>query len=510
MSDIAAKNKKIIKNSIFLYIRMLFAVVINLYASRLLLASLGVEDYGVYNIIGGVVALMMFLNTAMQTSTVRFITYSIGCDKLQNIKSVVNASIHIHFWIMILMLVVAETVGLWFINTKLNLPEGSMSVVNWVYQCTIFTSCIGILQVPFSSLVISYERMDVYAAFEVFIILIKCGIIFLLPLSQDRLIAYALLLFMVGVIAFILYYIYCYRRIASFTIERRINSTIAKPMLSFAMWNLYSNGTYAISRQGTNILINKFFGVTANAAGGVATQASSIVSQFVATVQSAFNPPIIKAYSSGDLYRMRNLMIKECEIMIMLSALAFTPLYINMDFIMRLWLNEVPDYAVVFCQILLLCNMIQMLTNIQAVAIQATGKNKLFSIITGTINLICVICVYICFIMNMDAPYAYIVYLFAFLSKLFVETLLINRYIRDIQVYKIMWGNIKPICILIVSYVFCILLSNHITSELVLLFTTLVVNTFLISVLSLLFFPQLRTKLHDIFHEKIKKTFGGN
>lgn len=482
---------------------MLFAVVVNLYASRLLLATIGIEDYGIYNIIGGVVVLMMFLNTAMQTATVRFITYSIGSGTLQKIKDVVNASIHIHFWIMVLMLVVAETAGLWFVNTKLNLPDGSMTTVNWVYHCTVLTSCIGIIQVPFSSLVISYERMGIYSIIEMIQVLLKCGIIFLLPLSSDRLGAYALLLLFVGVVVFALYTVYC-RRIDSFTIEWRLKAIIAKPMLTFAMWNLYSNGTYAISRQGTNILINKFFGIAANAAGGVATQASSMVSQFVSTVQSAFNPQIIKSFSSGDLSRMRSLMIKESEIMILLSALAFTPLYINMDYIMRLWLQEVPNYAVVFCKLLLLCNMIQMLTNIQAVAIQATGKNRLFSIITGTINIICVICVYLCFAMKMDAPFAYVVYIFASLSKLFVETLLLNRFIRDIQVYKILVGNIKPICILIVSWAFCMLLPEHITSELTLLFVTFFVNTILISTFSLLLFPQYRMELYEMY-KKIKK-----
>lgn len=484
---------------------MLIAVIVNLYASRLLLSTLGVEDYGVYNIIGGVVALMMFLNTAMQTSTVRFITYSIGCEPLHKIKSVVNASIHIHFWIMVLILVLAETVGLWFINTKLNLPEGSMTAVNWVYQCTVFTSCIGILQVPFSSLVISYERMDIYAIFELLHVIIKCGVIFLLPFSKERLIAYALLLLIVGVIFFFLYSIYCKRKINSLMIEWRLNTIVAKPMLSFALWNLYSNGTYAISRQGTNILINKFFGVAANAAGGIATQASSMVSQFVATLQSAFNPQVIKSYSSGDVHRMRDLMIKESEIMILLSALAFTPLFINIDYIMRLWLKEVPDYAVEFCQILLLCNMIQMLTNILSVAIQATGKNRIFSIQIGTINIICVIGVYICFKMKCDAPFAYIVYLFAFLCKLIIEIHLLNRFIPDIKVYKIMLGNLKPICILLVSYSICDLLEYCIDSDLLLLFSTFLVNFIIISIFTLLFFPYYRKKLYSIYNEKIKK-----
>lgn len=507
MSNINTKNKTIVKNSVFLYIRMLFAVVVNLYASRLLLASLGVEDYGVYNIIGGVVALMMFVNTAMQTSTVRFITYSIGSDTLDKTKSVVNSAIHIHFWIMILILVAAETIGLWFINTKLNLPVNSMTAVNWVYQFSVLTSCITVLQVPFTSLVISYERMDIYAILEVFHVVIKCGIIFLLPLSQNRLVAYALLLFMVGLVVFSLYSIYCKKRIESFAIKHRIEPTIAKPMLSFAMWSLYGNGSYAISRQGTNILINRFFGVAANAAGGVATQASSMVSQFVSTVQSAFNPQIIKSYSAGDLNRMRDLMIKESEIMILLSALAFTPLYINMDFIMGLWLKEVPEYAAVFCQILLMCNMVQMLTNIQAVAIQATGRNKLFSFIIGTINLISVICVYICFKAELDAPFAYIVYLCAFVSKLIVETMLINRYIKEVHVFKIMVGNVKPIIILLVSFGCCIFLTQYITSEWLTLFSSLLVNTSIIAILTIIVFPQYRKTLQTIYNEKIKKTY---
>lgn len=486
---------------------MLFAVIVNLYASRLLLASLGVEDYGVYNIIGGVVALMMFVNTAMQTSTVRFITYSIGNSTQEKLKSVVNSAIHIHFWIMILILVAAETFGLWFINTKLNLPSDSIIAVNWLYQFSVLTSCVTVLQVPFTSLVISYERMDVYALIEVLNVVLKCGIIFLLPLSQNRLIAYAILLFAVGLTVFSLYAIYCKIRIDTFAVKRKIEYEVAKPMLVFAMWSLFGNGTYAVSRQGTNILINRFFGVVANAAGGVATQASSMVSQFVSTVQSAFNPQIIKSYSAGDLNRMRDLLIKESEIMLLLSALAFTPLYINMDFIMGLWLKEVPEYAVVFCQILLLCNVVQMLTNIQAVAIQATGRNKFFSFIIGLINLISIVFVYICFKAQLDASYAYIVYLFAFVSKLIVETVLINRYIRDVQVYKIMLGNVKPICILSFSFVCSLLLTRYISSDWASLFISLIFNAVIMAILTFILYPRYRKTLQVIYEKKIKRIF---
>lgn len=505
MTDNIQKNKTIVKNSVFLYIRMLFAVIINLYASRLLLSTLGIENYGVYNIVGGVVSLMMFVNTAMQTSTIRFITYSVGGDTIENTKSIVSAAFQIHFWIMIFIIVIAETVGLWFVNTKLNIPDASFTAAKWVYQCSIISSCIAIIQVPLSSLVVSYERFDIYAIIELLHVILKCGIIFLLPFSQDRLITYAVLLLFVSVVVFSFYLLYAYKRIPTFSIERKLNIIIAKPMIKFAVWSLFGNGTYAISRQGTNILINNFFGVTANAAGGVATQASSVVSQFVSTVQSAFNPQIIKSYSLHDITRMRYLLIKESEIMILLAALAFTPLFINMDFIMKLWLTNVPNYAVAFCRILLLCNIIQMITNIQAVAIQATGKNQIFSLLIGIINLLCVICVYVCYKMNMDAPVAYIVFLLAFMCKLIIELFLLHLYIPDLQVYKILVGNIKPFAILVLAFVLCMFLPHYISSEWLSLFITFVVNTVSVTVLSIILFPQIRTKIKSIYNERIKK-----
>lgn len=504
MSETSANNKRIAKNSIFLYLRMFFAVVVNLYASRLLLDNLGIDNYGIYNIVGGVVALMMFVNSAMQTATTRFITFSLGSNILADIKSTTNAAIHIHAWIMLLLLVVGETFGLWFVMNKLNVPAGCENSVFWVYQFSVLSSCIAVLQVPFSSLLISYEKMDMYAYIEILNVISRCVIIFFLPLFFNKLIGYAILLFLVSVIVFVLYFVYAKKKIEGYSCSRKMSLSLAKPMITFASWSLFSNGTYAISRQGTNILINNFFGVAANAAGGIATQASSIISQFVANVQSAFNPQIIKSYSSGDISRMNSLMSRECEIMVFLSSLVFTPLYLNMDFIMHLWLKEVPEYAVIFCKILLICNLVQMITNIEAVAIQATGRNKQFSFITGCINILCVLLVYVGFKIGLDAPSAYAMYFIAFIAKVLVEAILVNQYIKELSIYTILLSTMKPMLILFFSILITYQVYRLFNVYWIALLVSILINGLVMSLSFYFIYPRYRSII-NITCKKLNK-----
>lgn len=343
-----SKNKRLAKNTIYLYIRMLFAVCINLYTSRLLLEYLGVEDFGVYNIVGGIVALMMFVNTSMSGATSRFITFSLGKNELQEVKNTISSSIQVHAFISILLLIAGETIGLWFVNTELNIPETSMNVANWVYQFSLFTSVVAILQVPFNASVLSYEKMDIFAVIEIINVVLKCVIVFSLVWFPNRLIAYGGLTFVISVIISLLYAIYCIKRLDGFDFSCKLHKGIVKEMTVFAACDLFGNGTFAVRQQGINILINKYFGVTFNAAGGVATQASGIIYTFMNNVLSAFRPQIIKEYSVGNIQRMSKLMFSECEILILLIGLIFVPLFINMDFIMELWLKNVPPYAVVF------------------------------------------------------------------------------------------------------------------------------------------------------------------
>lgn len=498
-----SNNQKIAKNAIFLYIRMLFAMVVNLYASRLLLSTLGIEDYGIYNIVGGIVAIMMFVNTAMQSSTIRFITFSIGKKNKEETKAVINASIHIHLWIMLLILFVGETIGLWFISTQINIPESSRNAAMWVYQFSLFTSGIAIVQVPFNAIVVSYERMDIYALIEIANVILRCVILFIVPFFCIRLFGYAILLTIVAIIVFFSYAIFCKRKIDTFHFKRTYEKKSVKPMINFAAWNLYGNGTYAISQQGTNILINKFFGVTLNAASGVATQASSILAVFVTNVQSAFNPQIIKEFSADNIDRMKELILRECEIMLFMVAIIFTPLCLNMDYIMTIWLKEVPQYAVIFCQLLLVANIIQILTNVLAVAIQATGRNRLFSFIIGTINLLSVVFVGICFLLGADAYYAYIVYSIALIFKLLAEALLVNKYEPFLKVFYILKRTAMPIFLTFTSMLLTYYISKGLPTPFLKLVLSLLINTLIITLFIFTFYPTYKTLIINYVRKKI-------
>lgn len=499
--SVSTKNKRIAKNAIFLYCRMLFAVLVNLYASRLLLDKLGVENYGIYNIVGGVVALMMFVNSAMQGASSRFITYTLGKNDLKELKSVINATVHIHFWICILFVVIGETVGLWFVNTHLNIPEERMVAANWVYQFAILTSGLTILKVPFSASIISFERMNVYAFIEIFDVIARCAILFLLPLFFDRLIAYSVLLFVIGLVVFFVYFIYCKNRIPGFCIKRKNSGEVSKPIVSFALWSLFGDGTYALYHQGTNIIINNFFGVVVNAASGVATQASAVISTFVANVQSAFNPQIVKEFSADNIERMRLLMIRELEIMIYLSSLLLVPLFINMDYIMGIWLKEVPEYSVIFCQIMLICNFVQIITNVLSIAIRATGYNKVFSFLIGMANVLGVVLVWLSFKLGANVYFAYIVTLIILIIKIVIEGFLLNHYERRLKTWTVLLHVIMPSLYLVLSFILCTLFSSCFTNGFIKLLVLTICNAFIITILYYISYPQYRVLLSTLFHK---------
>ncbi len=433
---------------------MLFAVCVNLYTSRLILEYLGIEDFGVYNIVGGIVSLMMFVNTSMRGATSRFITFSLGKSDMAVLKTTISSSIQVHTVIALLLLVAGETVGLWFVNSELNIPEDSLTAANWVYQFSLFSSVIAILQVPFNASVLSYEKMDVFAVIEIINVILKCVIVFCLVWFPNRLIAYGGLLFAVSVAICLLYMAYCIRKLEGFCYSSRLHKGTIREMMVFAACDLFGNGTFAVRQQGVNILINKYFGVALNAAGGVASQASGIISTFMNNVLSAFRPQIIKEYSVGNISRMSKLLFCECEVLILLIGLIFVPLFINMDFIMLLWLKNVPPYAVTFCKILLVCNAVSVVTQVVQDGIFATGKIKQFSFYAGCLNLLCLVLAYAFFLAGCDAQYAYYAMLICVCSQTLVNSYILDKLVDQLDVKRYLLNTVKPFLIVGISYFF--------------------------------------------------------
>ena len=496
-----SKNKRIAKNTMYLYIRMLFAVCINLYTSRLVLQYLGVEDFGVYNIIGGIVALMMFVNSSMRGATSRFITFSLGKVNTDLIRKTISSSVQIHTAIAIVILIIGETFGLWFINNELNIPESTLNAANWVYQFSLFTSVITILQVPYNACVISYERMDVFAIIEIINVLMKCVIVFLLVLFPNRLIAYGGLLFVVSIIIFMMYIIYCRKRIVDFYVTCHFHKDIIRPMLSFAVCDLFGSGTFAIKQQGINVLINRFFGVTLNAASGVATQASGIISTFMVNVLQAFKPQIIKGYSVG----MGKLMCTECDILFYLLSLVFIPLYINLEYVMHLWLNNVPAYAVDFCKLLLIYNVFSIATQILQDGIHATGNIRKMSFFIGGLNLFCLLLTYAFFILNFDAQYAYIAMIICLFIQTIVNLIIQKSLVEKFPMHKYLFCIVKGCAILMLVLFLIDYLSNFISNPLTKLFTTIVLNAIFLSIIDCIIFPVYRNKIWSTIKRKVNE-----
>lgn len=500
-----SKNKRLAKNTIYLYIRMLFAVCINLYTSRLVLEYLGVEDFGVYNVVGGIVSLMMFVNTAMSGATSRFITFCLAKNDVLELKATISSAIQVHAIIALFILLIGESAGLWFVNSQLNIPTGSMFAANWVYQFSLFSSVIAILQVPFNASVISYEKMDVFAVIEIVNVVLKCVIVFCLVWFSNRLIAYGGLLFIVSALIALMYVVYCFSKLEGFSYANRYHKQIVKEMTIFAACDLYGNGTFAVRQQGINILINKYFGVAFNAAGGVATQASGIISTFMNNVLSAFRPQIIKEYSVGNIPRMSKLMFSECEILILFIGLIFVPLFINMDFIMELWLKNVPPYAVIFCKILLVCNALSVVTQIVQDGIFATGKVKRFSFIAGNLNLACLALTYVFFLLGKDAKFAYYAMLICIISQTLVNSYILQKLIKDLDMKKYLLNTIKPFAIVVFSLIVLEFSLDEYTGTWRKLLVCIVGNMAIIIGVTILLYPMYRGLLIKVLKNKLKR-----
>ena len=305
---VETNNKRVAKNTLFLYFRMILIMLVTLYTSRVVLSELGIKDYGIYNVVGGVVMMFSFLIYCMTSSTQRFITFELGKGDIQKLKDVFAASLNIHIMIALTVVVVAETIGLWFVNEKLVIPLDRITAANWVYQFSILAFCVNIIQVPYNAILIAYEKMNVYAYISILEAFLKLGIAYLLVvLSSDKLIVYGILVFFVQLIVSLIYQIYCKRKYNESKFRLFWNKSLYTQMAGFAGWNLLGSIAWLVRDQGINIVLNLFFGPIINAARSIASQVSNAVMGFISNFQVALNPQITKNYAIGNIQEMEKL-----------------------------------------------------------------------------------------------------------------------------------------------------------------------------------------------------------
>lgn len=384
----AKSSTRIMKNTLMLYVRMLLMLLVSLYTSRVILAALGVEDYGIMNVVGGVVYVFGFLNSAMASSTQRFLTFSLGQKNMKKMQSVFCTSLNIHILIAAIIVLLSETIGLWLLYNKMVIPEARMGAAFWVFQFSIFAFVVSVLSVPYNAAIIAYEKMNVYAIVSIFEVLANLTVAFAVTFSRcDKLILYAFLLFCVQLLVRCIYGLYCRRNFLITRYRFIWNKGLFYEMLSFSGWNLFGNIAAVAFTQGVNILLNMFFGPIVNAARGVAVQVQGAILKFATSFQTAVNPQITKAYAVQDYPYMHGLIMRSSKFSCFLLLLFALPVILETESILKIWLNEVPEYAAIFLKIILCVSIIDSMSNPLMTAASATGKVKTYQSIVGGILL---------------------------------------------------------------------------------------------------------------------------
>lgn len=388
MKQSMTENKRIVKNTLLLYVRMFLMLLVNLYISRMVLEILGVSDYGIYNIVGGIVVLFSFLNNAISSATQRFFNVALGKRDMKAFQQTFNISLTIHVYIAIIILVLSEIIGLFIVNKYLSIPEERVIAANVTFQFSIMTLAIQIIRVPYNCCIVAYERMSFYAYNSLFELFIKLGMVYLLMyLIYDKLELYAFLMFLVPLLNLFVYRFYCihYGLVEKYILVRKFSEF--REVLGFVSWNMLSSSSITIQKQIVNIAINTYCGVIANAAVGLATQLSAGVSTFVSNFQLAFNPGLMKLYASSQFEELKKMLQWTTKLSLLLLLFFSIPVLLNLEFVINVWLKQVPTYVVVFSLFTIIESIVAAISTPLTIVIHAIGKIKYYSIILSSITL---------------------------------------------------------------------------------------------------------------------------
>lgn len=453
---------RIAKNTFVLYFRMLFLMLIGLYTSRIILKVLGVEDYGVYNVVGGVVTMFSLLSNSVSSSVSRYLTYELGKNDVEKLTKVFSTSINVLLLLGICIVVLSETIGVWFLNTQMNIPTDRMLAANWVLQCTIASFVFGLLMVPYNATLIAHENMNIFAYISILEAALKLAIVFALYISPyDKLITYAILLFAVSCLIRWIYAFYCKHHYHECNYIFCKDKLLMKEMTKFAGWSLIGDGSWILNVYGVNLLINIFFGVILNAARGIASQVDGLVQQFVRNFVAAINPQITKSYAVGNYDYMHKLIIEGAKISFFLLMFFSIPICLETDSLLHLWLGEnVPDYTIAFVRLTILSTMCISLGNTLITAVSSTGKIRNYQITVGLLALSNFPLTWFAFKMGASPIATYIISLCVYFILIFVRSFMakdiifmsVSVYFREVvfkSIFVLVVASFFPILVLI-------------------------------------------------------------
>lgn len=366
-------------------------MIISLYTSRVILNTLGVEDYGINNVVSGFIGMLGFLSGSLGAASSRFITYDLGIGDMVTMKRTFGNIVTIHLLLAVMILIFGETIGLWFVLNKLQIPENRMTAALWVYQFSIFSFMLSIVSVPYNATIIAHERMKAFAYISIVDAILKLLIVYLLVIiPYDKLIIYAILFFCIQVFDRVVYGVYCYRHFEETKTKLAFNKKLFKEIFSFAVWTMNGNLAVIGYTQGINVLLNMFFGPVVNAARGIAVQVQTVVQNFCNNFQMALNPQLTKSYAQKDLAHMQQLLKVSSKFSFFLLYIISLPLMLEAPLVLKWWLGIVPEHTINFLRLILCSSMLVALSNPLVVSVHATGKIKKFQAIEGTM-LLCIV-----------------------------------------------------------------------------------------------------------------------
>ena len=453
-NNISENNKRIAKNTLLLYFRMLLTMVVSLYTSRIVLNALGVEDFGIYNVVGGVVAMFTILSGSLSAAISRFITFELGKENSVRLKAIFSTAVTIQLILSLIIFFIAETIGLWFLNGKMNIPENRMVAANWVFQFSILTFVINLVSVPYNATIIAHEKMSAFAYVSILEVIGKLIIAYLIVISPiDKLIFYAILICVVALVIRLVYGIYCKRYFPECNYHLILDKVLLKEMFGFAGWNFIGASAAVLRGQGGNIVINLFCGPTVNAARGIAFQVNAAIHGFVTNFMTALNPQITKSYASGNREYMMTLIYQGARLSFYMLLLLSLPIIINARYILGLWLGNVPEHTELFVRLILVFAMCESISSPLITAMLATGNIRNYQLIVGGLQMMNLPVSYICLKMGAIPETVIIIAIFISQCCLAARLLLLKKMIGlDIKKYlRKVYFNV-----IIVSLVACV------------------------------------------------------
>ena len=451
MSTTTENNKRIAKNSILLSIRMIFVLCLTFYTTRVTLKALGVDDFGIYNVVCGFVSMFTFLNTSMSNGIQRFFNFELGKNGIDGARRVYVTSLVVQLLLLLIIIVLTETLGLWYLHYKMVIPPERFIAAQWIFHLSVISFILVIMQVPYNAAIMAHEHMNFYAFLGVLNAILKLIIVILIPLAEttDKLILYGCLLTAISLLDFILAYSYSRIHFEEIRIRPLFDKGLFKSMLSFSGWNIFGSFSNMMREQGLNMILNLFFGPVVNAARGIAYQVSSGLQGFVANVSTAIRPQIVQSYAQGNTIRTINLMHSLSKLSIIGLYMIAYPILLEIDYVLHLWLGgDVPDYTSSFVIIVVLIAFLNNMNSAVSAVVHATGKMRNYQVIGSLINLSSLPFAYYALKMGYNPNSVFWV---SFVFTIFMQTasLFILKSVIDFSIVRYAKEVILPFCLVV-------------------------------------------------------------